>query len=76
MYWRKSSYSHQNGSCVEVGWRKSSYSGQNGSCVEVAISDPSVGVRDSKNTGAGHLALTTVGWHVFIDAVKTEKLVQ
>jgi hypothetical protein len=57
-----------------VNWRKSSYSSQNGSCVEVAVADPSVGVRDSKNSGAGHLTLTTVGWHGFVDAVKSEKL--
>jgi hypothetical protein len=39
--WRTSSYSGQNGACVEVaivpGWRASSYSGQNGNCVEVAV---------------------------------------
>jgi hypothetical protein len=33
---RKSSYSHANGNCVEVGnWRKSSLSFANGNCVEV-----------------------------------------
>lgn len=34
--YRKSSYSHANGNCVEVGgYRKSSYSHGNGACVEV-----------------------------------------
>ena len=35
--WRRSSYSHANGNCVEVSpeWRKSSHSGANGQCVEV-----------------------------------------
>lgn len=33
--WRKSSYSHANGNCVEVtGWRKSRRSMANGNCVE------------------------------------------
>jgi Domain of unknown function (DUF397) len=37
--WRKSTWSTQNGECVEVAidWRKSSRSTQNGTCVEVAI---------------------------------------
>lgn len=34
--WRKSSYSAQEGECVEIGaWRKSSHSTQQGNCVEV-----------------------------------------
>ena len=76
MDWRKSSYSVENGSCVEVAWRKSSYSGQNGTCVEVAATGLLVGVRDSKNTTARHLTLTTAGWNGFVSAVKSEKLVQ
>ena len=34
--WRKSSYSGEGESCVEVAWRTSSYSGEGASCVEVA----------------------------------------
>src|SRR5258708_7820207 len=36
--WRKSSYSNNGGSCVEVAavWRTSSHSGNGGDCVEVA----------------------------------------
>ena len=70
MTWRKSSYSDHNGACVEVAWRKSSYSSHNGSCVEVAISEPAVGVRDSKNAGAGQLSITPAGWHMFVAAIK------
>ena len=52
--WRTSSYSGQNGACVEVAvlpaWHTSSHSGQSGSCVEVAYNLLRVvAVRDSKN---------------------------
>lgn len=57
-------------------WRKSSYSGENGTCVEVAVADPLVGVRNSKNIGAGYLALPLVGWSAFVGAVKDDKLMQ
>jgi Domain of unknown function (DUF397) len=52
--WVKSSYSTNNGVCVEVaqlpaGWMKSSYSANNGVCVEVALGTDHVAVRDSKH---------------------------
>jgi hypothetical protein len=69
--WRKSSYSGNGGSCVEVVWRKSTFSGDNGGCVEVAWPERGVWVRDSKNVsgptvafpeGAGaHCSLTCGG---------------
>jgi Domain of unknown function (DUF397) len=40
MEWRKSSYSHAHGNCVEIAmlWKKSSFSAYHGNCVEVAMS--------------------------------------
>jgi hypothetical protein len=59
--WRKSSFSGDNGDCVEVRWRKSSFSGTNGACVEVDFAE-TVAVRDSKNPDAGRLAFTPSAW--------------
>lgn len=72
--WRTSSHSGNNGNCVEValsGWRKSSHSDANGNCVEVGDGDGLVGVRDSKQDGAGPvLAFTAAEWTAFTRAVK------
>jgi hypothetical protein len=71
--WRKSTYSGQNGSCIEVAtWYKSSHSGQNGACIEVArgVSDV-VGVRDSKDPDGPKLAFTPQGWQAFIQRVRS-----
>ncbi|HJQ48586.1 MAG TPA: DUF397 domain-containing protein [Amycolatopsis sp.] len=43
-------------------WRKSSYSGGGNDCVEVAPFARHVGVRDSKNPGAGALRVSPQGW--------------
>jgi hypothetical protein len=51
-------------------WRKSSYSSENGTCVEVALTAPAVGIRDSKNTGSGHLTVDPTAWSTFVDVVK------
>jgi hypothetical protein len=55
-------------------WRKSTYSAQNGSCVEVVFAQTAIGVRDSKKSDAGYLALASSGWHTFVAAVKADKL--
>ncbi|PKW18928.1 DUF397 domain-containing protein [Saccharopolyspora spinosa] len=76
--WRKSSYSANNGVCVEVafatadaaGWRKSSYSTNNGECVEVALADEVVGARDSKNPGGPELWFGGARWGSFVAAIK------
>ena len=73
--WRTSSYSGQNGDCVEVAvvpaWRTSTYSGTNGACVEVArnLTDV-VAVRDSKGRDGPVLAFSPEEWQAFTAAVK------
>lgn len=68
--WRKSSYSSTEANCVEVGaWHKSSYSTSQSNCVEVATSPIEVGVRDTKDRAAGHLAVSAEAWTSFLAAV-------
>jgi hypothetical protein len=84
--WRKSSFSHANGNCIEVAasrggarWVKSSLSFSNGQCAEVAAWQGSVGpavvvgVRDTKDRGAGPVLTFSAGaWEVFTAAVKRD----
>lgn len=75
--WRTSSYSAANGNCVEVTgeWRKSSFSDASGNCVEVAAAEPVVGVRDTKQHGAGPvLEFTCAAWREFLTEVKGGRL--
>lgn len=74
--WRKSSYSHMNGECVEVAarWRKSSYSHMNGDCVEVAVSSPQVKIRDTQHRYLDHLAVPEAEWRAFLVAVRRGEL--
>ncbi len=60
--WFKSSYSANNGSCVEVAFAKSSYSANNGNCVEVAALPGKVLARDSKNPDGGRLEFSQGAW--------------
>ncbi|MGW1676182.1 DUF397 domain-containing protein [Saccharopolyspora sp. NPDC002376] len=78
LIWKKSSYSANNGMCVEVAhavaneteWRKSSRSARNGECVEVALAESVVGARDSKDPGGPELWFRGVRWGGFVAAVK------
>ncbi|WP_307867425.1 DUF397 domain-containing protein [Saccharothrix coeruleofusca] len=58
----------EEGAVVEFRWRKSSYSGGNTNCVEVGLGSAGVGVRDSKNTAAGHLVFPARAWWEFVRA--------
>jgi hypothetical protein len=53
-------------------WRKSSRSSGGGNCVEmaVAVDGRYVGLRDSKNRGAGRLVIPAAGWVTFVEAVR------
>jgi Domain of unknown function (DUF397) len=52
-------------------WRKSRRStNQGGECVEVAALPHAIGVRDSKDPGRGHLALTPEEFTAFIQRIK------
>ncbi|MGH3809160.1 MAG: DUF397 domain-containing protein [Pseudonocardiaceae bacterium] len=64
--WHTSSYTYENGACVEVGWRTSSYSYDNGACVEVATALGAVRVRDSKHRTGPALTVPTPAWQAFL----------
>ncbi|MER6993694.1 DUF397 domain-containing protein [Saccharopolyspora hirsuta] len=72
--WRKSSYSGEEGNCVEVGWRKSSYSASQSDCVEVGAGVDLVGVRDTKDRDGGTLAFPPQAWGSFLHRLKADQL--
>lgn len=51
-------------------WRVSSYTLDKGQCVEVALTNDSVGVRDTKNRAGGHFTVPRSQWSAFLDAIK------
>ncbi|GAA2137531.1 DUF397 domain-containing protein [Actinomadura napierensis] len=55
-------------------WRKSSYSEANGNCLEISPSaSGTIGVRDSKQHGAGPiLDFTAREWTAFLQAVRSK----
>ncbi|ALG13124.1 DUF397 domain-containing protein [Kibdelosporangium phytohabitans] len=69
MRWRKSSFSTNNGDCVEVAWTKSSFSANNGSCVEVSVSAHRVAARDSKNATSPILTFDHPAWASFLTTI-------
>jgi hypothetical protein len=78
--WRVSSYSGQDGNCVEVAaigdataWSASTSNGRNGACVEVARNQPSiVAVRDSKDRAGPALTFTPGQWQAFTAWIKAD----
>jgi hypothetical protein len=69
LIWRKSSYSANGGSCVEVGWRTSSHSANGGDCVEVATGAP-VLIRDTKDREGGTLAVSSAPWRELLSRLR------
>ncbi|WIX83824.1 DUF397 domain-containing protein [Amycolatopsis carbonis] len=71
--WHKSSHSTSESNCVEVGaWNKSSYSTTQANCVEVTATPAiEIGVRDTKDRGAGHLTVSAQAWTAFLTAAST-----
>lgn len=54
----------------EAAWRTSSRSQGANACVEVAVTPTAVGVRDSKDRGAGHFTVDPTAWSAFTTQVK------
>jgi hypothetical protein len=54
-------------------WRTSSFSGGGNQCVEVAgLLNGGVGVRDSKNRGAGMIRVSAAAWTTFMASIKDD----
>jgi Domain of unknown function (DUF397) len=71
--WRKSSFSANDGECVEIGtsWRTSAYSGSDGNCVEAGATASCVCIRDTKQDGEGPvLHIPASAWREFIAEVR------
>ncbi|TDD04248.1 DUF397 domain-containing protein [Saccharopolyspora terrae] len=53
------------------GWRTSSRSQGQGQCVEVGFGPDHVGVRDTKNRGAGRIEFASQLWQEFVGGLKS-----
>jgi Domain of unknown function (DUF397) len=54
-----------------ITWRKSTYSGgESGECVELARLGRTVGIRDSKDPAAPHLAVTPAAFATLVREIK------
>ncbi|MDI2029916.1 DUF397 domain-containing protein [Saccharopolyspora sp. TS4A08] len=58
------------------GWRTSSRSQGQGQCVEVGFGADHVGVRDTKNRGAGRIEVASQLWKDFVGGVKNGRFDQ
>jgi hypothetical protein len=71
--WKKSTFSGQAGTCVEVdrGFHKSTFSGGGSACVEVGREDGMTLVRDTKlGEGSPILSFNDDEWVAFVRGVK------
>jgi hypothetical protein len=69
--WRRSSYSANGSSCVEVAsWRTSSHSANGSSCVEVGAQDTGIAVRDSKDRHGPVLTFSVGAWASFVEGIR------
>lgn len=80
---RKSSFSADNGNCVEVAlnldddWVKSSFSSFDGNCLQIRRRFLTVAVRDSKAGDDGDvLHFSPAAWREFVDSVKAGEMEQ
>ena len=55
----------------ELVWRKSTRS-QRYNCVEVAVTSEFAAVRDSKDRGGGHFAVSRPQWQTFLSALRAD----
>ncbi|MGI5327602.1 DUF397 domain-containing protein [Actinomadura nitritigenes] len=56
---------------LKITWRKASYSGNDGGhCVELADLGGTIGVRDSKDPGGGHINISRDGLDVLLARLK------